>query len=64
MYVDGERVYDTFIAGDDGGGRAYKVDATLKIGSTVDFVLDPHEGEDHHDLSRFTGIVVRVEPAP
>jgi hypothetical protein len=62
VYVDSERIYETPIAGDDAGGRAYNVRATLKVGSTVDFVLDPHEGEDHHDLSRFTGIIVRVEP--
>lgn len=64
VYVDGERIYNTFIAGDDGGGRAYRVVATLQVDSTVDFVLDPHEGADHHDLSRFTGIIVRVEPGP
>jgi len=64
VYVDGMRIYNTFIAGDDGGGRAYKVVASLAVNSTVDFVLDPHEGADHHDLSRFTGIVVRVDTGP
>lgn len=64
VYVDGVQRYTTFIAGDDGGGRSYKIVATLSLGSTVDFVLDPHEGEDHHDLTRFTGIIVRVEPGP
>lgn len=61
IYVDGD-LYSTLpIGGDDAGGRAYKVGATLQVGSTVDFVLDPHEGDDHHDLSRFTGIIVRVD---
>ena len=64
VYVDGVQRYTTFIAGDDGGGRAYKFVAALQVGSVVDFVLDPHAGQDHHDLSRFTGIVVRVEPGP
>jgi len=64
VYVDNVLRYSTFIAGDDGGGRAYEFVATLQVGSSVDFVLDPHEGADHHDLSRFTGIVVRVEPGP
>jgi hypothetical protein len=64
IYVDGERIYETFIAGDDGGGRSYEVRANLKLESTVDFVLDPHESDDHHDLSRFTGIIVRVEQLP
>jgi hypothetical protein len=64
IYVDGKEVYKTFIAGDDGGGRSYEVRKMLKIDSNVDFVLDPHEGDDHHDLSRFTGIIVRVEQLP
>jgi hypothetical protein len=64
VYVDGVQRYTTFIAGDDGGGRSYKIVATLNLGSTVDFVLDPHENADHHDLTRFTGIIVRVEPGP
>jgi hypothetical protein len=61
IYVDGEEVYKTPIAGDDGGGRIYEFRQMLKLDSKVDFVLDPHESEDHHDLSRFTGIIVRVE---
>jgi len=64
VYVDGTQRYSTFIGGADGGGRAYKFVAALQVGSTVDFVLDPHESDDHHDLSRFTGIIVRVEPGP
>lgn len=64
IYVDGTQVYTTPIAAEDGGGRSYKVIATLQIGSTVDFVLDPHEGDDRHDLTRFTGVIVRVEPGP
>jgi hypothetical protein len=65
VYVDGGMpIYSTFIGGEDGGGRAYKVIASLHVGSNVDFVLDPHEGDDHHDLSRFTGIVVRVDTGP
>jgi hypothetical protein len=61
VYVDGKVVYETPIAGDDAAGRAYIVRKELKLGSTVDFVLDPHESEDHHDLTRFTGIIVRVD---
>jgi hypothetical protein len=64
VYVDGTERYSTFIGGADGGGRAYKFVAALQVGSTVDFVLDPHESDDRHDLSRFTGIVVRVETGP
>jgi hypothetical protein len=63
VYVDGTSLYTTFIGAQDGGGLSYEVKATLHRGSMVDFVLDPHEGNDHHDLSRFTGIVARDEPA-
>lgn len=63
VYVDGASLYTKFIGAQDGGGLSYEVKTTLHVGSTVDFVLDPHEGNDHHDLSRFTGIVARDEPA-
>jgi hypothetical protein len=64
VWVDGELCYSTTIGGEDGAGRAYKCVATLKLNSNVDFVLDPHENDDRHDLSRFTGIIVRVEQGP
>lgn len=64
VYVDGSLIYTTFIEGEDGGGLSYEVDATLQVGSSVDFVLDPHESDDHHDLSRFTGVIARREPPP
>ena len=64
VWVDGTQSYTTFIGGQDGGGRSYKFLATLKVGSTVDFVLDPHEGDDRNDLTRFTGIVVAVNNSP
>jgi hypothetical protein len=63
VYVDGLQVYSTPIAGSDGGGLSYEIPTTLQVGSHVDFVLDPHEGNDHHDLTRFTAVIVRVEPA-
>jgi hypothetical protein len=63
VYVDAVQVYTTFIAGDDGGGTSYQVPATpIHIGSTVDFVIDPHESDDRHDLTRFTGIIVAQPP--
>ncbi len=60
VYVDASLRYTAFIGGDDGGGLSYEVAATLQLGSAVDFVLDPHEGDDHHDLSRFTGVIARA----
>lgn len=64
IYADGALLYSTFIGGDDSGGRAYEVTARIQVGSTLDFVLDPHEGDDHHDLSRFTAIIARAEAPP
>jgi hypothetical protein len=58
VYVDGVQLFTGFLAADDGAGYSYELTATLQLGSTVDFVLDPHESEDHHDLSRFTAIIV------
>ena len=63
VYVDGMMRYTTFIGGEDAGGLSYEFNTTLQLGSTVDFVLDPHDSDDHHDLSRFTGVVARLEPA-
>jgi hypothetical protein len=60
VYVDGLLVASRAVDGDDGAGVSYEATASLRIGSTVDFVLDPLDGDDHHDLSRFTGIVTRV----
>ncbi len=62
VYVDGTQLYTTFIGGQDGAGLSYVKTTTLHRGSTVDFVLDPHEGIDHHDLSRFTAVIARDEP--
>jgi len=60
VYVDGVERYATFIGGEDGGGLSYEVFASLKRGSTVDFVLDAHDGDDHHDLSRFTAVIAKA----
>jgi hypothetical protein len=60
VYVDGVLLYTAFVGGDDGGGLSYEVAASLKLASTVDFVLDPHDSDDHHDLSRFSGVIARA----
>ncbi len=60
VYVDGSQQYTTFIGGDDAGGLSYEVTVALTRGSTVDLVLDPHDSDDHHDLSRFTGVIARA----
>lgn len=60
IFVDGVEVYRMFIAGDDAGGLSYEAGASVDIGSTVDFVLDAHEGNDYHDLTRFTAVIERA----
>jgi hypothetical protein len=57
VVIDGLQLYTVLIGGEDGGGLSYEVRATVHEGSNVDFVLDPHEGADHHDLSRFTAVI-------
>jgi hypothetical protein len=37
---------------------------SVVVGSNVDFVLDAHDGSDHHDLTRFTSVIERARPAP
>lgn len=64
VYVDGTALFTQFIEADDGGGTSFRIDTTLHVGSTVDFVLDPHEGDDHHDLTRFSGVITRAAPKP
>ena len=60
VVVDGVELHSDFIGGADGGGLSYELTAHVNVGSTIDFVLDPHDSDDHHDLSRFTGIIERV----
>jgi hypothetical protein len=61
VVVDG-LVRDNFVVGgQDAGGWIYSVTAHVNVDSTVDFVLDPYENDDHHDLTRFTAIIERVD---
>jgi hypothetical protein len=63
VYIDGESRFSKTIAADDAAGESYEATGTVQVGSTVDFVLDPLESDDRHDLSRFTGIITRIERA-
>ena len=64
VYVDGIPRYNKVIAADDAGGESYEATGTVHVGSHVDFVLDPYESDDRHDLSRFTGVITRIERTP
>lgn len=61
VYVDGVELRSITLAGDDSAGVAYEVPASVRVGSNVDFVLEPRDGDDRHDLTRFTGVVARAE---
>jgi hypothetical protein len=60
IWVDGIEVYSVVIGGEDAGGLSYEAVGNVEINSTVDFILDPHEGADHHDLTRFTAVIERA----
>lgn len=60
VLVDGLEVYSVAIDAEDAGGVSYETGGTVSVGSTVDFVLGPRDGADHHDLTRFTGVIERV----
>jgi hypothetical protein len=62
ILIDGVEIYSRIIEGDDGGGVAYGVEADLRVGSTVDFAIDPRDGDDHHDLTRFTAVIAQTTP--
>jgi hypothetical protein len=66
VVVDGTVLGSYFVGGQDAGGWSYKLPASVKLGSKVDFVLDPHDSSDHHDLTRFTAVILRAvtEPSP
>lgn len=61
VVVDGASLYSEYVAGDDWAGLSYELTATVSLGSTVDFVIDPHESQDNHDLARFTAVIERLD---
>jgi hypothetical protein len=64
IVVDGVELDRFGVGPEDAGGWSYEVPARLNVNSTVDFVLDPFESNDHHDLTRFTGVIERVVATP
>ena len=62
VVVDGTEVYSSFIEADDSAGLSYDLTTTVNVGSKLDFVLDAHDSNDRHDLTRFTAVVERVIP--
>jgi hypothetical protein len=59
IVVDGVVVYARFIDGMDAVGVTFDVPATVVVGSSVDFVVDPHESDDNYDATVFTARIWR-----
>jgi hypothetical protein len=54
IVVDDAVAYARFIDGTDAVGESFEVPATVTVGSTLDFVVDPHESDDNYDSTIFT----------
>jgi MYXO-CTERM domain-containing protein len=63
IYIDGQEIWNQFIAGDDAVGVATTLTASIHPGSTIDFVLDPVAGNDGGDATHFAGVISAV-PTP
>jgi hypothetical protein len=63
--VDGTSVFTRQIAGTDGVGIRYSVEAAVNIGSVVDFIVTPGPAaNDQIDGTRFSGTIILKEPVP
>lgn len=60
ILLNGIEIYSVVVGGEDSGGWSYETGANVDVGSTLDFVLDPLDGNDHHDLTRFTAVIERA----
>jgi len=61
--IDGTTFWSQTIEGTDGIGVDYSVSATVSVGSTVDFVIDPFLANDRGDGTNFTATITQV-PEP
>jgi len=57
--VDGSVVLMRFVAAGDATGTSYAVTAHVNVGSTVDFVVDPHQGNDAQDSTAVSADIWR-----
>lgn len=54
LFVDGREVWSRKIEGDDAIGVEFAVPVVLKVGSWVDFAVDPFQSADRSDHARVT----------
>lgn len=58
ILVDGVKVFSQALGASDSTGVNYSISATVKVGSVVDFAIEPG-GTDHFDGTDFTAIITR-----
>lgn len=63
VVIGGTTVFSKVIAFNDSLGIDTAISANVKLGSTVDFVIDPLDSNDLYDETRFTAIIT-TESAP
>ncbi len=56
ILVDGAQIAQSHLAADNGTGFDYRVSASVKVGSTIDFALDP-DSNDWGDGTYFTATI-------
>jgi len=59
VVVDGSVVLTRFVAAGDSTGTSYAVTAHVNVGSSVDFVVDPHQGNDAQDSTAVSADIWR-----
>lgn len=57
VVIDGATLWSEVVNGVASPGSPYTVQASVSVGSTVDFVIDPYESSDIADTFRFTAII-------
>jgi RHS repeat-associated protein len=62
VIVDGVELWSQSIESNNTQGSSYKVKATVKAGSVVDFALDPKSSNDISDSTVFTASISQFEP--
>lgn len=62
VIIDGVEVWSNSIAGSNTQGIDDKINTTVKLGSIVDFALDPSAANDLVDSTIFTAKITQLEP--
>ncbi|MBD2505061.1 beta strand repeat-containing protein [Anabaena azotica] len=64
IFVDGVKVWSQSIAGTDGTGVNYQIQTKVKLGSVVDFAIDPKDANDVVDSTSFTAQINALNQTP